>query len=186
MKRLFVAIKINPDKTFINLFDQIKQKTINDKVKWVNTNNIHITLKFLGETEEPKIDSIKRMINQSLQDTPKFQIEISEVGIFGSSYQPKAIWFGVKNNKELIKASTKIIDNLDAIGFLKDRQNFVPHITLGRINYINDKKMFQNMINQLKSEHIQVVEIDEVILYESILKKEGPIYIEIEKFKLIQ
>lgn len=184
MKRLFIAIKINPEETLVNLYNLLNINTTHDKIKWVNINNIHITLKFLGETEENKTHEIITCINNVVKNISHLHFDISQIGIFGSNYQPKVIWLGIKNEENLINLATQIHNELENIGFNKDRQNFVPHLTLGRINYITDKKRFTSIIKKLNIQQIQSVEVNEIILYESILKKEGPVYTVIEKFKL--
>jgi 2'-5' RNA ligase len=183
-KRLFLAIKIKPEEKFLSLFQSLTACCSKDKIKWVNIENLHITLKFFGETDVIRIPEISNIIKNTLKNINEFQFEISEIGIFGSSYQPKVIWLGIKNANELKKMAFNFLAEFDKIGFLADRQNFVPHLTLGRINFVADKKLFFENIKNLNIQNIQKVKVDEIILYESILKKEGPAYIVIEKYKL--
>ena len=85
---------------------------------------------------------------------------------------------------DVVLSAVGVITNLENIGIINDGQNFVPHITIGRINYISDKKIFNKIIQNYNTPNIQSVETKEILLYESILKKEGPVYNVIEKFKL--
>jgi 2'-5' RNA ligase len=184
MKRIFLAIKIAPNDLLTNMIIKFKDNTLQDKIKWVNLDNIHITLKFFGETEENKIFEIVDNITNTIKDKKQFQIEISEIGIFGSKYKPQIIWLRIKRKKELTNLIEQINNNLENIGFIKDRQNIVPHITIGRINYITDKKIFNATIKEINTPNIQSVNVNEILLFESILKKEGPVYNIIERFKL--
>ena len=71
-----------------------------------------------------------------------------------------------------------------AIGFERDRQNFVPHLTIGRIKNVDDKKFFNQIIEKYATADIQKGNVTEIYLYESILRKEGPIYNVVKSFKL--
>ncbi len=184
MKRLFLAIKIIPNELASNLVINLKNNTMHDRIKWVNLDNIHITLKFFGETEENRIIEIVDNLHNTLKNKKQFKFEISEIGIFGSKYKPQIIWLGIKNGREINKLTELIHTNLENIGIINDGQNFVPHITIGRINYISDKKIFNKTIQNYNTPYIQSVETKEILLFESILKKEGPVYNVIEKFKL--
>lgn len=183
-KRLFLAIKINPEDKLQSLFQSLTTCCSKDKIKWVNIHNLHITLKFFGETDEIRIPEISDVIINAIKNINGFKFDISEIGVFGSSYQPKVIWLGINNTNELKNMALNLLAEFDKIGFLADRQNFVPHLTLGRINFVDDKKLFFENIKRLNIQNIQKVKVDEIILYESILKKEGPAYIVIEKYKL--
>ncbi len=184
MKRIFSAIKIFPDENFLKLYYRLKSGLKHEKIKWVEIENIHITLKFFGETDETKINSIINVFNKATEDFKSFDLEFENVGIFGSSYKPKVIWFGIKNNEQLIKLSNSVNENLISIGYISDRQNFVPHLTVARIKFLNDKKLFQQIIDKNKTIKIQNIKVDKIYLFESILKREGPIYNVIEEFSL--
>jgi 2'-5' RNA ligase len=186
MKRIFAAIKIFPDENFLKLYYRLKSGLKHEKIKWVEPENIHITLKFFGETEETQINSIINVFNKATQDFKSFNPELENVGIFGSSYKPKVIWFGIKNNEQLIKLSNSVNENLIHIGYISDRQNFVPHLTVARIRFLNDKKLFQQIIDKNKTIKIQKIKVDKIYLLESILKREGPIYNVIEEFSLMK
>ncbi|NVN94804.1 MAG: RNA 2',3'-cyclic phosphodiesterase [Bacteroidetes bacterium] len=184
MKRIFLAIKITPSKKLNDLFQSLHSELISEKIKWVDSNNLHLTLKFFGETEEIKIDEISFFIRNIISSTASFSFDISNLGIFGSNYQPKIVWLGINNSKALINLANTLLNNLKTIGFERDRQNFVPHLTLGRINYLTDKELFNKIIKNNNISNIQTVTVTEIFLFESILRKEGPMYKLIRSFKL--
>ena len=185
MKRIFLAVKISPSEKFNYLFQSLRFDLKNEKIKWVDPNNLHLTLKFFGETEEVKIEEISLFIDNIISSTASFSFEISNLGIFGSNYQPKIVWLGIYNSNALINLADTVLNNLKAIGFERDRQNFVPHLTLGRINYLTDKELFNKIIKKNNISEIQTVNVNEIFLFESILRKEGPLYNVISSYKLI-
>jgi 2'-5' RNA ligase len=149
--------------------------------KWVEIYNIHITLKFLGETSEDLISSISEELFLIKEKFSAFNIDISNIGIFGSSYAPKVIWIGVEN-EILKKLGNDVIETMGKVGFIADRQNFVPHITLGRIKKLEDKTYFQKLMESNKEKYLQTIYVDKFHLIESILHKTGPVYKIIETY----
>ena len=184
MKRLFAAIKIHPSETFISLLYQFRQALRNENIKWVEPNNIHITLKFFGETEESRIEEISNHLMMVASRHTPFKFSIQGTGVFGSSYNPRVIWFGINENNALQNLSTDVLDSMATIGWEKDRQNFVPHLTMGRIKYMNDKNKLKELSNKHKDIEIQEEILNEFCLYESILKPQGPIYTVLKTFEL--
>lgn len=186
MKRLFAAIKIHPHEAFLSQYYSLKKKLEGEKIRWVEPDNIHITLRFFGETPEHHIPAITEALKQASAGFSEFEIDLANTGIFGSSYKPRVIWFDVKDKGEVALLSEKILTELEKIGFERDRQNFVPHLTIGRIKIISDNKHFQQVIDQYKEGFIQKEEVRLFHLFESILRPRGPEYHVIESFELIK
>jgi len=184
MKRLFAAVKIQPDNAFRVQFHHLQRQLQHERIKWVEEQNIHITLKFFGETPEEKIPAIKRVLDKVAEDTRSFSISLGGLGIFGSSYDPRVIWVGVEPFTELSALMKTLREKMGIIGFEPDRQNLVPHLTLGRIKFLNNKTLFQQAIDQNRKISSQEIKIDCLILFESILKKEGPEYRTLHTFQL--
>ncbi len=184
MKRLFIAIKLIPAGSLLKTYFALQKALQYDKIRWVPPDNFHVTLKFLGNTPEERISTISEVITSSVSSFNPLNVEFVNCGIFGSSYKPRVIWFGIRQHEELKKLGLAIIDNLDNAGFAKDRQNFVPHLTIGRITKIADKRMFNDVINKVRNVHLQETIFDKVILFESILTSKSPTYNEIKSFPL--
>ena len=184
MKRLFVAIHIKPDPALISLVDALKSGLRYDKISWVNTAQLHLTLKFIGETNE-SVEAFAKAMRAATFGMQAFDLKFDKVGIFGSSYDPRVIWIGSQQqNLMLNQLGENILNEMDAIGFKRDRQNFVPHLTLGRIREIIDKPHFQQIMKSQPPQVFQQTVVDKIILYESILRREGPLYKEISVVSL--
>jgi len=184
MKRLFAAIHISPSKEFTELFESLQRGLRSAHIKWVNPQNIHLTLKFFGETPERQIPDINRVLYEVSQRHKPFSFSIGNTGIFGSSYNPRVIWFGIQDNGSLKALAEDVLAEVETIGWDRDRQNFVPHLTVGRVKESRDKHLFQKMIDEHKKAFIQEVSVTEFRLYESILQREGPIYKVLEQYRL--
>lgn len=184
MKRLFAAFKINPDAEFLAQYRRLQMNMKYQQIKWVEENNIHITLKFFGETEERKIPEIGIILRQRASRTPAFDLNLSKLGVFGSSYAPKVIWCGIDPYEKLSELMKQIHEDQRKAGFEPDRQNPVPHLTLGRIRQLNDMILFEKALSQFRLMASTVMHMSEIILYESILRREGPLYVPLEKYSL--
>ncbi len=184
MKRLFVAIKIQPDEAFLRQFHELQNRLQHERIKWVEEHNIHVTLKFFGETEKERIPEINRVLEGVAADTNIFSFSLKKLGVFGSSYDPRVVWVGIEPYADLAHIMTVLRNKMSVIGYEPDRQNLVPHLTLGRIKFLKDKKSFQQIIDQNKDISSQEITVDRFILFESILKKEGPVYLTHKTFQL--
>ena len=181
-KRLFVALKIEPNNTFITLYNNLKDLWQEHTIKWVPLNNIHLTLHFFGETDESLIPLISEQLKEAVHNISTFEINISNFGIFGSSYKPRVIWMNINPNENIKVLSQNISNNLSKIGYTADRQNFVPHLTIGRIKSIKDKQLFQKQLDEVKCKFIQQTSLHKMYLFESILGSKGASYHIIETF----
>ena len=184
MKRIFAAVKIDPGENLTELLYSLKKRLKHDKINWVQLHNMHITLKFFGETHEDEIPGICSHLTEIASQNTSFDLTLRDTGVFGSYYKPSVIWIGIEPNSALIKLGTDVLDRMDNIGYKKDRQNFVPHLTLGRIKYTSDKSYFNEVIEDFKNLAIQSQSVDSFHLIESKLSSEGPEYTTIESFSL--
>jgi 2'-5' RNA ligase len=177
VKRLFIAIDAVPDTSFLDIYAKIKSSSTKlDKINWVKSDLMHTTLKFLGETPEEKIPSILEGINVAVSNISSFSLKIGKVGIFGSRYQPRVLWFGIDKTQIVEQLHNQLQKEMRKLGFKYDFGNFVPHITIARINKIDDKQKFWKVIEAVQTSFIQEIEVREVILYESILDARIPVY----------
>lgn len=184
MKRLFAAIKIEASTEFTRILGQLSRELGHERIKWVEPHNIHITLKFFGETDEQDIPAIKNALQAAASVSESFQIKISRTGIFGSRYDPRVVWFGIDREPLLDLLAKNTVEELRKAGWEPDRQNFVPHLTVGRIKDLRDKNLFQQVIDKYRDMKIKEQQVKEIILYESILRKEGPIYVKLGAYSL--
>ena len=185
MKRLFVAIKIVPDEQFLSVYSSLKREMVLDKMKWVEPHNFHLTLKFLGNTPTEKIPAITGALHEVAQNHPAFTFSLNKTGLFGSSYQPRILWFGSDQPAtELVRLGEEVLDGLARAGFPRDRQNFVPHLTVARIKQVIRKEAFQKTVQKHQNDFIQKITVGRFYLYESMLRPEGPEYKIIKTFSL--
>jgi len=185
MKRLFIAIHLRPSDTLLGLLSQLKTRLGHERINWVKPENMHLTLKFLGETPDFKLAAISNALRETVESHRPFGYAFDRTGIFGSRHNPRVLWLGMQShNQHLHGLAEAIIDAMDAHGFVRDRQNFVPHLTLGRIHRLADKKLFSGIVDAIPQRVYLQGMVEEVNLYESILLPQGPRYSVVERFSL--
>jgi 2'-5' RNA ligase len=115
-------------------------------------------------------------MNVAASNIPAFPMKIGTVGVFGSRYQPRVLWFGIHKTQTIEQLHTQLQKQMRKLDFKYDFGNFVPHITIARINRIDDKQRFWKIIEASQTSFIQEVEVRKIMLYESILKTNIPVY----------
>ena len=186
MKRLFIAFKLTLAPEYGTLIENLKKGTRFDDIKWVEGDLQHLTLKFLGKTPDTKIASLCQILAETAKETESFNLKINKLGVFGSRYHPTILWLGFEKQTVLNQLFEKVENRLtQELGFEPNDGNFVPHLTLGRIKNIDNKKRFWELFESSQPTYFQEFTINEMILYRSQLEKDGPIYTEIDKWKLV-
>lgn len=184
-KRLFVGVPIAPDPALGMLLARLKNSLQQSRISWVRLQNLHLTLKFLGESPVDKIAALNEALQAVASKHQAFAYSFDKCGVFGSRYDPRVIWVGAESHPEAMKKlAHEVLDACAAAGFPRDRQNFVPHLTLGRIKKLADKNHFQDVMRHLPAATYQQLSVREFHLYESVLHTTGPEYTILSTFRL--
>lgn len=176
MKRIFIAVKIEPGEELLKMFSSFKNALKNESIKWTETSNIHITLVFLGDTEEQRIKDIGLLLSEICSGYGEFELILRGAGVFRSIRDPRVIWAGISYSKEMADLNKAITGMLRETGTQTEERVFNPHLTLGRIKKINDISLLSGLLEKHTNNEIQRISVKEIILFESILRPEGPIY----------
>lgn len=181
---MFIAIKITPGPVFLRIQESLKSILGNEKINWVDLLNIHLTLAFLGDTEDEMIKVASIVLSRCCTRFESFRFSLRGTGVFRNFRDPRIVWIGIEKNAALAKLYDLINAGLKDAGFALEDRTFSPHITLGRIKSVRDASKLKESLVKYKDADIQDVIVKEVILFESILKPSGPQYREIGKFRL--
>lgn len=182
--RTFIAIELDKEikKALSKIQDELK--TTQADVKWVAPENIHLTLKFLGEIEENKIPKISQILKDISNQTKPFTIALSELGAFPGLKYPRVVWIGIAEGKaELLKLAELIEARLVQLKFPKEKRGFSAHFTLGRFRTGKNKDVLSQKLNTIKVPGLRQ-EIKSIALFKSTLSPKGPLYDKINEEKL--
>lgn len=183
--RLFLAVLL-PEEIKIRIGSIIKElSSTKADVKWTSTENLHLTMKFLGDTDKSLVDGLVRSLETECERIPAFEAEISNVGSFARHGKPSVIWTGVTHGQsELAYVAGKIDDVTSNFGFEKEKRPFSAHITLGRVRSDKGISKLERAIDAYKEAYFGTIEVNRITLMKSDLRPMGPIYTEIENITL--
>jgi 2'-5' RNA ligase len=178
--RIFVAVAATEGvyDTAVRTIKSLSRLT--QSIKWVEPQNLHWTLHFLGELEDDEIYDVCRACEQTAAVVAPFSAYAGGVSTFGDESQPRTIWLGLVEGEELFAAlHDDLRTRLDALGFRGDRRRFVPHLTLGRIaRHIPSDELaaVEKRLSELSTLDAGSFGVDELTIYASRLRREGPDY----------
>lgn len=172
--RGFIAIDIASFQKLSDFINEIKNSSAN--IKTVEPENIHITLKFLGDTNEEKIDTINEIIINSVKEIKPFDIKLKSTGFFPNQNYIKVVWVGIQNTEQIQIIAEKIDKKLAEIGFNREKRKFSAHLTIARVRSAKNKEKLIQIINKYKDVEFATIAVDKIKLKKSVLTQKGPIY----------
>ncbi len=160
------------------LRDKLKNtvNTLGAKVSWIRKGNIHLTLKFIGDTPEDDVDRISRTIKDIITSAPAMNFKISGTGCFPKKERPRTLWLGIEGALNPLQVLVSDLNNaLDPLGYPKEEKNYVPHLTLARIKY--PQKHTPDISDFLNAEYEPVLlKINKIHFMRSELFFKGSVY----------
>lgn len=195
--RTFIAIELSDEIRSSLAQIQSHLKYSGADVKWVEKDNIHLTLKFLGEIDEKKLAQVKKILDEIGKSIKPFEITIKDIGAFPKIDYPRVIWVGLdKGAIESKILAERIDEELSKIGFTKETRPFAAHLTVGRVRSSKNKEALKEKIeNSLLptppglllanagAGNSQL--ISSIALFQSTLTPKGSIYTKLHEANLI-
>jgi 2'-5' RNA ligase len=172
--RLFVAVPAAEGFLEEASLAQSLLRTAGADVKWVNPECLHFTLHFLGEAELAGVPEVVSALDCVKSANP-FVMRTAGLGFFPGSEKPEVVWLGAENTEPLAELRTLLAGRLAALGFEIDSRLFVPHLTLGRVKSPRNCAALAEKAGSLACSGA-VMTVNSVVLFESVLKPDGPQY----------
>lgn len=181
--RTFIALELPP--SVISLLEKVQEdlKSMGLPAKWVRPENIHLTLKFIGNINPGDIDKIGGAMVGAVDDFAAITLVAGGVGVFPGIKRPRVIWVGLGGQVQLLFAMQRVLEeNLAALGFKEEKRPFKGHLTLGRFR----QTVNPNTIRQIMREHANLYSEEftarRIILFKSDLKPTGAVYSQLMNF----
>jgi 2'-5' RNA ligase len=179
--RTFIAVDFSPEiiRKIKEIIDYFKTQTPERALKWVAPENLHLTIKFLGEVPEEKIEQIKSLINETLDDVKVFEIGVEELGMYPNPQKPRVVWLGITGADPLKEIHKMLESQLQKADIQPDKRSFSPHLTIARIRRnadIQSVKEIGETLSKFKVGSLGSCNIDHIVVYKSELTPQGPIY----------
>ncbi len=180
--RAFIAVDL-PETVRVFLAElQETIKSYEVPVKWVRPQNIHLTLKFLGDTDTAQTARIVAAMTLAAKDCPGVSLTAKDIGVFPDLKRPRVVWAGVNGQLEILKNLQRTLDeHLADLGFPKDRRTFSAHLTMGRVKGKIVSARMKAAIDGLKGSESEPFEVDRIVLFKSELRPTGAVYTQVHQ-----
>lgn len=182
MIRTFIALEL--PKASLNEIISLKESVTqnNSNARWEPIEKLHLTIKFLGDTNESIINEISDSLDKYFSNTNKLALNFEKFGFFWQDNQPRILWLGLKEDEKLVCLVKEVNEILNKFGFEKEKRSFKPHITLLRF------KGHENLDSIIKLKDVRLENhqfiSDTVHFFKSDLYKNGSVYTSLKKFQL--
>ncbi len=174
--RTFIALEI--PETLKEKLSRFQEKILQNSrgIRWVKPENIHLTLKFLGPTNEDTVGEISGILQQITQGKTRFPFHAEGLGAFPNTTNPKVIWAGIQSDRRLFSLQKDLDKTLSSAGFPREKKSFNAHLTLGRVKDPRIKRDLRDMLDEYRHIDLGDYEFSRIVFYESDLQPSGPVY----------
>ena len=186
--RVFIAIEI--DKVTKDDLADLQREMLSKvdirqgDAKWVNPNDMHLTLKFLGEISDPQLVEVCRLTEEVVAKHERFDMEVKGVGSFGG-HSARVLWVGAGQDSEnLLELQDDLETQLAFAGWPEENRKFEGHLTLCRIKNSKAGVKLAQLAKEYKDYSLDVVQVDSVCIFQSELTPHGPVYTLLGKYNL--
>jgi 2'-5' RNA ligase len=179
--RAFIAIDLP-----VSVCDAIQKQTArlrqtlgNDFIRWVPTRNMHLTLKFLGDTAVSHLDFLKQMLLREADSHPQFDMQLGGIGAFPSQRNPRLLWVGIHAPADLVSLQRSIEAGASRLGYKTEDRAFSPHLSIGRVRQtvsMIELQEIRTALNAIHPGNVATTRVDSIHLFKSELQSEGSIY----------
>lgn len=186
--RLFVAIEPGPQACEILDTALTELRPSSPSSKWVPARNIHITVAFLGEVDDQKVDAITLALARAAQACAPATARIAGGGSFGPPRHPRILWAGVTGDPDALAAIQRAQESaqreLLPLGFTPEDRAWTPHLTLARARDPRGDAGLRACVEALAGRDFCELRVDALVLYRSDLSSTGPRYTAIARLPL--
>src|SRR5437660_3379438 len=179
--RVFIAVDLPTElrKQLAEL--QRALQPLTDTARWVAPESIHITLKFIGEVQEKRLEDIDSAFT-GLTWKP-FTVTVRSVGFFPGNRSPRVFWAGMES-PTMQDLAEKLDARLESYGFEKEKRAFRPHITLARARTSRIDSSLVTAASRYAEQAFGSFSVDRIYLFESILKPAGAVHQRLKEYVL--
>jgi 2'-5' RNA ligase len=179
--RAFIAVDLPPDlqERLAQITGELKEQMGDVPVRWVPAENMHLTLKFLGDVSLNNLDVLTDILRGEAVDREQMVVSLGGLGAYPKVRRPRIIWVGVEAPPELEALQRGIDKQTARVGYARDRRPFAPHITLGRVSRNatpNEVRVIGDVLSIMSVGFLGVARIKKVHLYRSDLQSGGAVY----------
>jgi 2'-5' RNA ligase len=179
MARIRTFIAVDPGKPIRDRLLTLQETLARTgtEVKWVEADNLHVTLLFLGEVDDREVHKVCRLVADGVQEQPGFPMTVETVGCFPSPRRPRVVWAGVGDGAQPLCAMHDALEEpLTELGYRREERRYTPHITLGRVKSDRPTEKLATALAKNAGWKGGETAVREILVMSSELTAQGPIY----------
>ena len=183
--RLFVGCEL--DETLRSRLAEVGRRAepLDEGLRWVTPEAMHITLKFLGEVEDALVGEIAPALEKPLGDVPVFEMSLQGLGRFPPRGAPRILWAGISHGAAELICLSKIVETaMEPIGFDREKRQFSPHVTLSRVRRNARPREIDDLVSEGKAAVFGSQKVRHISLIRSVLQPDGAVYTPIHRWDL--
>jgi 2'-5' RNA ligase len=185
--RAFLALEIPPSlQKNISAHSAVLKQALPDSIRWVATERIHLTLKFLGDTSPASLQDLTHALSAVIAQQPPFDISAGGFGVFPNPKRPRILWIGVQAPPDLERLTRAIETTCARLGYPPEEKPFNPHLTLGRLRDGADLSALRPALQGIEIGPLGSLTVSSVTLFRSDLRPQGPNYTPLTHLPLAQ
>jgi 2'-5' RNA ligase len=180
--RAFISVDLERFSSLRSLVQDVSAAS--SALKVVNTDQMHLTLKFLGDTAENLVPSIVSIMKDSVQGVEPFKIRLVGTGAFPNLDYMRVLWVGLDDGGILGPIARNLDVSLSKFGFEREEREFSPHVTIARVKGSQGKEKLKAILNEHKTEVFGEQQVSGIRLKKSVLMPQGPDYSTVEEVRI--
>jgi RNA 2',3'-cyclic 3'-phosphodiesterase len=185
--RAFLALEISPSlQKNITGHSAALKRALSNNIRWVATENIHLTLKFLGDTSSASLQDLTHALTAIIAQQQPFDISVGGFGVFPNPKRPRILWIGIQAPPDLERLSRAIEATCVRLGYPPEEKHFNPHLTIGRLRDGADQSALLPVLQEIEIRPLGSMTVSNITLFRSDLRPQGPLYTPLSHLPLAQ
>lgn len=184
MIRTFLALPMEIGESLRSTCNKLQVQFNSEKLRWVKEENMHLTIRFFGDIEEGQVGEIASTLSASLSVALAGEISVRGLGTFENGTSYSVLWAGIEDPDPLREIKNIVDVALKEILPVKTHRHYRPHLTLARMKRIYERDRFLDEISQYETKDFGSYKLNRLVLFQSILGEQGPVYKELRSFVL--
>jgi 2'-5' RNA ligase len=172
--RAFISVEVGPRIDWHSLRKELSD--VDRGVRPVRPENLHLTLRFLGDTDEGLVEDLGDLMGKSVEGVSPFHLTFQGVGAFPNARKARVVWIGIHGAEPLVAIARRLEEGVREMGWKAEKRSFRPHATVARIKHIRRHGRLSSLLDRWHDGDFGTMEVRSIELKRSQLTPEGAIY----------
>jgi RNA 2',3'-cyclic 3'-phosphodiesterase len=174
--RTFIGLPVHPGKEMLEARRELMTALEGERISWTDPARYHVTLRFIGDTEESMVRGIGKALHSGLNIDQQVIMEFTGLASFGPRKKPRVIWVGFEHSEFFLLLKSEVDRILEPFGFMAEKPPFTAHLTLGRVRRLQNLDHYYKTVEEMNPKFKGAVRFEKLVFFRSVLGPGGPSY----------